>query len=171
MRRLLLCTMPALALLVLVPATSAQAAAPRHCVIQISGQQASGEFITEPQRCYSTSSEALASVGISGDSELQAASAQSASPMSAQSDFVIGIHYDNYNWTGNSTTVVGSNCGGGWLNVSAAWNNRIKSTYNGCPRIRHFDGYNLTGTVEDTYSPGGNLGFMANNTSSIQYTS
>ena len=87
------------------------------------------------------------------------------------SDFIIGIHYDGLNWTGSTMTVVGSNCSGGWLNVSDAWNNRIRSTQNGCYRIRHFDGYNLTGSFEATFSPGANLTFMDRNTSSIQYLS
>jgi hypothetical protein len=163
---------PALALILVLPVSAASAAPERHCIIQITGQQADGEFVTAPQRCYSTAAAALASVGLSGTSELQAAEAQSLSGVASPlDDFIIGIHYDAFNWSGNSTTVVGSDCSGGWLNVSNAWNNRIRSTYNGCPRIRHFDGYNLTGTVEDSYSPGGNLTFMDRNTSSIQYTS
>ena len=161
MRRLLLSIVPAVALLVVLPATAAQAQPERHCVIEVTGQQPDGEFTTTPAQCYATQTEALDSVGVQSG----------ASAFSATSTFVIGIHYDGFNWTGSSMTVVGSDCGGGWLNVSAAWNNRIRSTYNGCPRIRHFDGYNLTGAWEDTVSPGGNLTYMDRNTSSIQYLS
>src|ERR1019366_4402030 len=105
-----------------------------------------------------------------------AGSTENASQMAASgafspmTQFILGIHYDGQNWTGSSTSTVGSDCLGGWLNVSNAWNNRIRSTWNGCNRIRHFDGYNLTGTWEDTYSPGGNLTALDRATSSIQYT-
>ena len=73
------------------------------------------------------------------------------------------------NPAGGSTSTVGGDCNGGWLNTSSAWNNRIGSTANGCPAIRHFDGANLTGSVVITSAPGGDLGVLNNKTTSIQY--
>ena len=71
---------------------------------------------------------------------------------SASADFQIGLHCDGYNLAAPCTSVVGSGCTGGWLNVSAAWNNRISSTLSGCPQIKHFDGFNLTGAGRSTVS-------------------
>ena len=87
----------------------------------------------------------------------------------ALATFAIGIHYDGGSFTGATMTVVGSNCSGGWLNVSAAWNNRISSTEHGCPRIRHYNGANLTGASQTTVAPGGNLTSLNNATTSIRY--
>src|SRR5690349_8463862 len=119
MRRLLLCITPAAMLMVLLPATAAQAKPESHCVIEVTGQKPSGEYTTTSPQCYGSEDEANAS--ITGGETL-------AGPMALTSDFIIGIHYDGFNWTGSTMTVVGSDCAGGWLNVSAAWNNRIRST-------------------------------------------
>jgi hypothetical protein len=90
------------------------------------------------------------------------------------STFIIGIHYDGLGFTGSSFSVVGSDCAGGWLNTPAGWNDRIRSTVNGCPRIRHYDGANLTYDVygaQDSYGGGGNLTTLDRHTSSLQYLS
>jgi hypothetical protein len=92
-----------------------------------------------------------------------------ASGAARMSSFTIGVHFDGFSFTGDSFTVVGDDCSGGWLNLSASWVNRISSTMHGCPRIRHFDGYNLTFTSQTTVAPGGNLLLLANATNSIQY--
>ena len=85
-------------------------------------------------------------------------------------DFQIGLHCDGYNLAAPCTSVVGTGCTGGWLNVVAAWNNRISSTLSGCPTILHFDGFNLTGAVAAVSGPGPhNLTRFNNRTSSIQY--
>jgi hypothetical protein len=86
------------------------------------------------------------------------------------STFTLATHYDGAGFSGASTSVVGSDCNGGWLNTSSTWDNRISSTKNGCPRVRHFDGDNLTGSSESTTGGGGNLGALNNRTNSIQYT-
>jgi hypothetical protein len=87
----------------------------------------------------------------------------------ALATFSIGVHYDGFDLTGSSLTVVGVDCLGGWLNLPSTWNNRISSTLNGCPRIRHYDGVNLGTPQETTFSPGGNLGALNNIASSVQY--
>lgn len=105
---------------------------------------------------------------------MNAASEGSRSPdeefsASSSGDHIIGIHYDGRGLTGSSFAVVGADCSGGYLNVSNSWNNRVSSTWNGCRAIRHFDGFNLIGTSETTFTPGGDLSYMDNRTSSIQY--
>lgn len=146
-------------------AASGAAAQPpaEHCVVHVVGQKPSGELVTSDAACYSSLEEAMVREGVgawgTGASLLAAAAAT----------FTIGIHYDGLNFTGASTSVVGSDCSGGWLNVSAAWNNRISSTEHGCPKIRHYSGVNLTGSFQTTYSPGGNLTTLNNLTSSIRY--
>jgi hypothetical protein len=154
-----------------LPAASAASAAPaaNHCVVHVTGQKASGELTTSSPRCYTTFSEAMRAERVTAWGE--DASARAADSGVALASFTLGIHYDftGQNPAGGSTSTVGSSCTGGWLNTSAAWNNRIGSTSNGCPSIRHYDGYNLTGTSVVTFPPGGDLGVMNNRTSSIQY--
>ncbi|HVE45189.1 MAG TPA: hypothetical protein VNA57_00380 [Acidimicrobiales bacterium] len=152
----------------LAGASGAQAEAEQHCVVSVVGRGVDGRFVTSPEACYPTFSEAMASIGYdvvdgapvpSGDQDMGAMS------------FVIGTHYDGASGTGSSLTVNGDDCTGGWLNLSSSWINRISSTRNGCPRVRHADGYNLTGTMEETYNFGGvsNLTFLNNAANSIQY--
>lgn len=137
------------------------------CVVHVLGERASGELILSERACYTTFLGAMRAEGV--DAWGRGASRKVAGLAAAT--FVIGTHYDGGNFSGTSTSVVGSDCGGGWLNTSSAWNNRISSTLNGCPRIRHFNGANLTGANESTYGNGGTLGPLNNLTSSIQYTS
>src|SRR5690606_8486404 len=101
----------------------------------------------------------------------QAAALEAAGvPITALADWPIGIHYDGANFTGDSVTVVGADCTGGWLNLPGSWNDRISSTLHGCPHIKHHLHVNLTGTSQTTSAPGGNLGSTLNNeVSSIQY--
>jgi hypothetical protein len=137
-----------------MPAGAAGSPRPQHCVVHVTGQQPSGELIVSAPRCYPSLTGALAA------------------ETTSRTDFVLATHYDlpNFDASAGSTSTVGSSCIGGWLNTSAAWNNRIGSTRNGCPSVIHFDGANLTGTSATTVGVGGNLGAMNNRTSSIQYT-
>jgi hypothetical protein len=122
-----------------------------HCAVRVTGRAPDGQLRTTAPVCSTDQARAQRSV------------------MTAASDFPIGIHWDGPGLTGSSFTVVGSSCSGGWLNLNSLWINRVSSTQNFCPVIRHFDGYNLTGSSEDTYYPGANLGFLNNATNSIQY--
>jgi hypothetical protein len=128
--------------------------AEEHCVLVVAGQAPDGELLTEPLVCSASRPAALRR-------------AEEGTALAA--DFAIGVHYDGAGFTGSSVTVVGSSCIGGWLNLPAAWNDRISSTANGCPQIRHFLHVNLAGTSASTFSPGGNLGALSNEASSIQY--
>jgi len=135
-----------------------------HCVVRVVDQLDSGELVVSEPDCYSTFDAAMAAEGVDAWGE-----GASARVESAAATFTIGTHYDGAGFTGSSMSVVGSNCAGGWVNVASNWNNRISSTLNGCPRIRHYSGYSLTGSFESTLSPGGNLGPLNNQTSSLQY--
>ncbi|MEY2423032.1 MAG: hypothetical protein QOI95_3099 [Acidimicrobiaceae bacterium] len=152
-------------------AESASAAWHNHCVVSAIGQRSDGELITSSPLCYSTFAEAMNAVGVdtTGISDVSPAGLAATGRLKGAATFIIGIHYDGYNWTGASFSVTGSNCSGGWLNVAPSWNDRISSTYNGCPRIRHFWNANLNGTWQDTTGSGGNLSVLDNQTTSIQY--
>ena len=145
--------------LVMVPtadgAEATAAPAEEHCVVRVVGQAADGELRTTEPVCSSSRAAALQRAG-------RALGVQGA-------DWPIGIHFDGAGYTGSSFTVVGADCTGGWLNLNASWINRVSSTMHGCPRIRHFDGYNLTTPAETTLAPGANLTTNNNKTNSIQY--
>ena len=135
-----------------VPAGAAPGG-PQHCVVHVTGQKPSGELTLSAPRCYGTYTAAMAA------------------EKTTAADFVLATHYDrpNFDPSAGSTSTVGSSCIGGWLNTSAAWNNRIGSTANGCPNVIHYDLANLGGSSVTTVGIGGNLGTMNNRTSSIQY--
>ena len=140
------------------PATAAGGApAPteEHCVLVVVGRAPDGELRTAPMTCAPERTTALARA-TAGQARL--------------ADWAIGTHYDGAGFTGSSVTVVGADCTGGWLNLPAAWNDRISSTLHGCPSIKHHLHVNLTGTSQTTAAPGGNLGATLNDeASSIQY--
>jgi hypothetical protein len=122
-----------------------------HCVVRVIGRDPNGQLKTTELTCSPNRVDALRRAG------------------AALTDFPLGIHFDGPGLTGSSFTVVGADCTGGWLNLNAAWTNHVSSTQNGCPRIRHFDGYNLGTPAETTVYPGGNLITLDNRTNSIQY--
>jgi hypothetical protein len=143
---------------VLTVAPPASAAAQQHCAAKVVGQKPSGELVLSPTVCRANRSDALEAIG-----------AVSTSGFSTQATFIIGTHYDGTNLTGSSFTVEGSDCNGGWLNLSSTWDNRVSSTDPGCPSVRHYDGDNLTGSSKTLTGPG-NLGTMDNKTNSIKYS-
>ena len=156
------------------PASATEADITPHCVIQIEGILDTGEFVTAEPVCFGTLAEALATAGLDVDpaaridvadvvaDELVAAAAASGP---------IGIHYDGFNTTGASITVTGSDCAGGYLNLSATWINRISSTINFCPVVRFFDGFDKSGASEATTPAQTNLSPLNNASNSIQYAS
>lgn len=125
-----------------------------HCVVEVIGQEDSGEFIVTEPYCEATRAQAYASLSTTS---------------SLAGSFTIGVHYDGFNYTGSSFSVVGSDCTGGYLNLSSTWINRVSSTSNGCYRIAHYDGYNKTGASQSTYGFGGNLTTLNNDANSIAY--
>ncbi|HEU4523936.1 MAG TPA: peptidase inhibitor family I36 protein [Gemmatimonadales bacterium] len=166
MRSTIRAAIVAVALASVVPMSTASAdTGDQHCVVHVIDKDETGQLIVSDPECYDTFTEAMTSEDVDAwgaDAETQVLGVVAAT-------FTIGTHYDGANFTGASMSVVGSDCAGGWLNVSADWNNRISSTRNGCPRIRHYSGANLTGITQDTVTPGGNLTTLNNLTSSIRY--
>lgn len=166
----------ALALVAGLAPVAAGAESEQHCVVEVIDQEADGRFITTAPTCYPTFDQVQAHVD-----RLNAESSGSTSPASSSSgveetslaasgSFLIGVHYEHRNYGGDSLSVVGDDCTGGYLNLKATWNNRISSTKHGCPTIRHFEYLSLQGSWADTYTPGGNLpSWIDNQTSSIQY--
>lgn len=147
----------ALALATLLPVTTAGAAptptGEQHCAAKVVDEKETGELVLGPTECRATRDAAL--MAVSGP---------------AKSTFTIGTHFDGASFSGSSFSVVGSNCSGGWLNLDSSWDNRVSSTVNGCNRIIHYDGDNLTGAGEATLGGGGSLWYLNNRTNSIQYT-
>ena len=170
--RVVLAALVALPLLAFAPTADA-APARRHCVVHVIGQKASGEFVTTPEDCYATYAAAMEASGFdtSGLSTVTPQSMAEAGRLQTALTFTIGTHYDGSGYSGASFSVDGADCLGGWLNLGASWVNKISSTQNGCGRIKHFDGFNLTGGSESTFYPGANLVVNNNKTNSIQYLS
>ena len=139
--------------------------------MRVIGKKSSGELVTSAPECRGTYSGALAAVGVAGADTLQAGATSEELQTFATTSSTIGTHYDGFGLTGSSFSVVGSDCSGGWLNLSSTWDNRVSSTANGCPRIRHWDGDNISGAWQETYGGGGNLSTLNNKANSIQYLS
>lgn len=173
-KKLLAAALAVAALAGLTSAASAAAAkVESHCVVRVVGQRASGELITEEPRCYARFADAMRATGVPGATTLRAgASSTQIQGVNAttSSTYILATHYDGAGWNGNSTSTVGGDCLGGWLNTSSYWSNRISSTQNGwCYRVRHHDYANLGGGYEETYGGGGSLWGYNNDAESIQY--
>jgi hypothetical protein len=140
--------------------TPARAATEEHCAARVVGQKPSGEYILSPVTCRSSDAAAVDAVSAS----------TTVGYTTEATTFTIGTHFDGASFTGSSFSVVGSNCSGGWLNLSSTWDNRVSSTLNGCPVITHYDGDNLSGAAEYTFGAGGNLINLNNKTNSIRYS-
>ncbi len=142
-----------------------------HCVLHVIGQADNGRYLTDEPTCYPTLADALADAGgrlPTGDVRGDLTAAQAAEVVQASS-MNIGIHFDGANRTGSSITVTGGECGGGYINLSASWVNRISSTLNGCPSVNFWNGFDKTGSYEQTGYSSENLGSLNNAANSIGY--
>lgn len=123
-----------------------------HCVLEVTGQKASGEYLTAAPRCFGTLAEALATAGVDIDPSNASLSMREVT----RSDLLaaastLAIHYDGFNWTGASITVSGAECNGGYINLSQSWINRISSNRDQlCQNVYFFSGYDKTGSSETT---------------------
>lgn len=140
-----------------------------HCLVQVQNTGENKPFVIKSTRCFSSYADVLRSTGAKNVP-------QSMSPASASGYLaltsIIGTHYDGTGASGQSFSVVGSDCNGGGLPVPFGWNDRISSTTNGCPTISHYENTNYTGSVFNTFGAGTNTnitGYMNNKTSSIKY--
>lgn len=152
---------------------AAPARAESHCVVQVVGQETDGELLLGDPNCFESFGAAAASIaGVGLASVTGPELFGDASVQAALSQFTLGVHFDAFNGVGSSIAVVGSNCNGGYWNTSIAWSNRISSSWNGCPRLRHYDWANRSGASADTTGVGttDNLPLiMSNRTESIAY--
>lgn len=136
-----------------------------HCVVHVVGQEKTGEYLLGDEECYTEFGVAMDAAGLSD---------RASTPAQARTEMAmllstLAVHFDGANWTGSSLTVSGVDCLGGYINLSATWDNRISSTFGGiCARIRHWSGTNASGIYQDTTNSG-NLSTLNNISSSIQY--
>lgn len=151
-------------------APASVAALETHCVVYVVDQLNDGELQMSRPTCFPTQREAAALAA-------QPALAPRAAGVDAGNGvalFTLGIHYDGYNGTGASITVVGSSCSGGWWNTPTWFDNKISSSFNGCYRLRHYNRPNRAGSSTSTTGVGDidNLPyFMNNRTESVAYFS
>ena len=148
-----------------------------HCVVTVLDQDATGELRLSEPVCFDTFAESM-SFASEGTLQLDADTSGSAlfsdeSIAAAASTFTLGVHYDGYNGSGASISVVGSSCTGGYWNTSSSWDNRISSSWNGCYHLKHWDYPNMSGTSMHTYGVGqiDNLTSFNNRTESVSYHS
>ena len=156
MKRLVLPLAIALAAIV-GPAVPADASGGRHCYVRVTGQEADGQLVTSAPRCYASERQANDAARASGGEQ-----------RSASGSGILAVHRDG---AGNSTSVAGSNCLGGWINTSAYWFANMTYTTNvDCPVVRHYYSANLGGQTQDTYPGNGNLfAPLYHHVGSIQY--
>jgi hypothetical protein len=128
---------------------AAKVGSSEHCVLYVIGQNPDGSLRTTDLIC--------------GPSP-----APKSAPRAALSSGVLAVHYKGFGWTGASLSILGGTCSGGWLNLPAGWVNAIASTQAGCV-TSHYSGPFRTGSVETTYSPGGNLTYLAFAADSVVY--
>ncbi|MEN8238255.1 MAG: hypothetical protein ABFR53_03525 [Actinomycetota bacterium] len=148
-----------------------------HCVVTVIDQKVDGELVMSDPDCYPTFSEAI-SVASKGSTVLAADADGSVlfedqAIAVAASNFTLGVHFDGYNGTGSSVTVVGSSCSGGYWNATGFYD-RINSSYNGCTRLKHYDDWDASDYLTYTYGVGttDNLSSStANRTNSVSYHS
>jgi hypothetical protein len=144
--------------------------ADRHCVAHIVDVLDTGELVLSEPVCVTGDETARAALV---DGHLTEVDAQlAASGLSGEirlSGSLLGIHYDGV-YSGSSFSVTGSDCNGGWVNLSSYWSNRVSSTINGiCTRVKHHDYHNKVGSYQSTWGSGGALSYMNNRANSISY--
>lgn len=153
-----------------VPASNGGRPVETHCVLFVVDQKDDGQLIMSEPDCFDDEASADAWAAADPENKLGVAPSGGAGVI-LESTFTLGRHYDGFNGTGSSVTVVGSSCTGGWWNTSTWWDNRISSTENGCSWVRHWDYPNKGGSSESTYGTGtiDNLTYMNNKAESVSY--
>lgn len=147
----------------------AQPMAEEHCLVEIVGVNDGGRFETDEPVCYPTLAEVLVELG--EVPSFRSRSTVDVDAVVAAASTTLGVHWDGSNRTGSSITISGGTCGGGYVNLSSSWTNRISSTLNSCPSVVFWDGFDKTGSNESTNSASTNLGALNNASNSIGYAS
>jgi hypothetical protein len=151
-----------------------------HCLVRVTGRSASGELQLSTPACYATFADVLQSAGLTvADKTITPTQARDQGLIGLQrpggggaaldGGGIIGTHFDGANYTGSSFSVSGSDCYGGYINLTGFWANRVSSTINGCPITVHYYWPNMGGSNEALYSSG-NLTWLNNLSESISYT-
>ena len=144
------------------------------CVVRVTGHEESGRLLTTAPVCHPTIAEALAYAGVDlgkGGSDLTFEEIEESGALAAAADSsgLLGVHWDGANRTGASITITGGACSGGHHNLASSWVNRISSTWNGCPSVLFYDGFDKSGSHELTTTSTVNLGALNNASNSIGY--
>ena len=162
------------------PPTTPTAAAP-HCLTRVIGKSASGELQLSTPACYPLFSDVLRNAGQPvADKEISPSQASASGLLglrlggggvvSLSLNGIIGTHFDGAGFSGASISVQGSDCYGGYINLTGWWANRVSSTLNGCPAVVHYYWPNLGGAYEATSGGGGDLSTLDNLSESIAYS-
>lgn len=146
-----------------------------HCVSHVrQDSDDPSQLLPGSETCFKEESSAAdfalrGHAGVSG----QQSGIVTVNPMRPRINFIIGIHYDYFNFRGPSLTLTGRDCLGGGITLTGGrWDNRINSTLNGCSAIEHYGisrPYVFQGIKETTYGSGGNLRWLPNQVSGILY--
>ena len=161
------------------PPSTPTTAAP-HCLSRVTGREKSGELRLSTPSCYATFADMLRNAGIpvtnkeitpsqALDQGLIGVKSRVNGAVALDSGWIIGAHFDGHGYTGSSLSVWGSDCSGGYINLTGYWANRVSSTANGCPVVTHYYWPNLVGTSEATSGGGGDLSTLDNASESIAY--
>lgn len=148
-----------------------------HCVLRITGTNTDGSYDTAPPECYPTLAEALANSDppatprrLGAGSAIAPVGAAEADPgVRAASGSTLAVHFDGAGLSGSSIVITGGTCGGGHVNLSASWTNRISSTLNSCETVVFWDGFDKSGSYEVTDLLTVNLGALNNRANSVGY--
>lgn len=168
-RRRALCGLAVLVAAPLVAPAPADAGPAEHCVVEVTGQEADGRYLTTSPRCYGSYRSMLESIDVRPRSDSEDATVLGAEAVAMSTP--LATHYENFNGLGSSLTIYGIGCTGGYANLDVAWRNRISSTYGYCGTIRHYDLLNKGGISEPTSWGLANLLLGLNNkTESVQYS-
>ncbi len=165
-----------------------------HCYVDVLSTTPEGFFEVSSERCFRTYGEVLAEAS-GGQIDGSLAQPFSVTALELETSRIIGSHYDLTGIeeedepfippdSGESFSVVGGPCNGGGLDLygnDGYWNNRVSSTANGCPVIRHYDEadpapgiFPFQPPVESTFGgynleTGGNLTTLDDRVGAIQY--
>lgn len=144
------------------PAGADESSGSEHCVAEVIGREKDGEYLLGPVECYDTFLESSIAASATSSSKASGGGVTTAA-------MNLAGHFDGYNYSGSSFVVTGNDCLGGYLNLPSSWDNRVSSTFGGCPRVRHYTAFNLSGALFDTVSSGNMNATLNNASSSIQY--
>lgn len=139
-----------------------------HCVASITGLTPEGRYLLDQPVCYPTLDEALAA---SGPPAAVPESARARRTGVSASSVTLATHFAALSLTGASISISGTTCGGGYVNLSSTWVNRISSTLNNCPSVVFFAGVDKGGAAEVTTIGSHNLGSLNDLSQSVSYGS